>query len=142
MADPFVVTRRVEFCDTDLAGIVHFSNYYRYMESAEAAYFRTLGITLANRVTQGPSHGWPRVSSSCNYKSPIFFEDIVEIRLWVERIGVKSLTFRFEFWRDETHLATGKTKCAYCEFFPEQPIKSIPIPEKWVTEFEKLLYEE
>ncbi|MCA9040083.1 MAG: acyl-CoA thioesterase [Planctomycetaceae bacterium] len=140
MTEPFITHRRVEFSDTDMAGIVHFARFYIYMESAEAEYFRSLGMTLANRVSHGPSYGWPRVSTSCNYKAPAYFEDQLEIRMWVERIGVKSLSLLFEFWRDEVHLATGKVKCAYCEFLPGEPIKSLEIPEKWVREFEKIQY--
>lgn len=142
MNKPFVTQRRVEFSDTDMAGIVHFAKFYLYMESAEAEYFRSIGITLANRVTHGPSHGWPRVASSCNYKSPAYFEDEIEVRLWVERVGVKSLSLRFEFWRGETHLVTGKSKCAYCQFLPDKPIKSLPIPDEWVKKFEEILYDE
>ena len=40
MADPFRTTRLVEFGDTDMAGIVHFANFFRYMESAEHAFLR------------------------------------------------------------------------------------------------------
>ena len=40
MATPFRVTRRVEFHETDMAGIVHFSNFFRYMEFAEVEFLR------------------------------------------------------------------------------------------------------
>ena len=40
MTAPFRVSRRVDFADTDMAGIIHFSNYFRYMEFAEVAFLR------------------------------------------------------------------------------------------------------
>ena len=40
----FITHRRVEFSDTDMAGIVHFANFYRYMEQAEHDFFRSLGF--------------------------------------------------------------------------------------------------
>ena len=38
--------RTVEFSETDMAGIVHYSNFFRYMESAEHAFFRALGFSV------------------------------------------------------------------------------------------------
>ena len=43
MAHAFTMQRRVEFAETDMAGILHFSNYFRFMESVEHAFFRSLG---------------------------------------------------------------------------------------------------
>ena len=46
MAHEYRYRRRVEFSETDLAGIVHFSNYFRYMEAAEHEFFRSLGLSI------------------------------------------------------------------------------------------------
>ena len=40
MSDPFRTTRRVEFGDTDMAGMVHFANFFRFMEAAEVEFLR------------------------------------------------------------------------------------------------------
>ena len=45
----FVYKRRVQFAETDLAGIVHFSTIFRYMEEAEHALWRAAGLTIAER---------------------------------------------------------------------------------------------
>ena len=47
MAYQFKIKRIVEFSDTDMAGFVHHAVYYRYMEAAEHAFFRSLGLTVA-----------------------------------------------------------------------------------------------
>lgn len=131
-ATPRYVTKcRVEFCDTDMAGIVHFSNFFLYMERAESEFFRTYGHTLAKHNADGTSVGWPRVNTSCSFKAPAYYEDILEIRIFILRRGVKSLTLQFEFWRDETHIATGQIKTAYCLFRPGQPIQSLVIPDTY-----------
>ena len=57
---PFATTRRVEFADTDMAGIVHFSNYLRYMEMAEHDFLRSIGFSV-NGTIEGRHVGWPRV---------------------------------------------------------------------------------
>jgi YbgC/YbaW family acyl-CoA thioester hydrolase len=128
MASEFTFRRRVEFCETDMAGIVHFSNYYRYMEQAEHEFLRSLGLALMMTEPDGTVLGWPRVSSSCSYKSPARYDDVLEIRLRVDRKGVKSLTFAFDIYHEERHVASGQLKTVCCRFAPGKPMESIEIP--------------
>jgi acyl-CoA thioester hydrolase len=130
----FVTTRRVEFVDTDMAGIVHFSNFFRYMEQAEAEFFRSHGHSLA-LTKNGSGVGWPRVAASASFKAPAYHNDVLEVRIYVRRRGFKSLTLQFEFRRGETLVATGQIKTAYCRFRPDQPIQSLEIP----ADFDSLL---
>ena len=82
MAYEFKVVRSVEFHETDMAGIVHYSNFFRYMETAEHGFFRSLGFSLVTDQTDPPI-GWPRVHAECDYFQPLRFEDEVEIHLLV-----------------------------------------------------------
>ena len=68
MATPFRVARRVEFHDTDMAGIVHFSNFFRYMEFAEVEFLRSKGLSVAWVELNGERIGFPRVSAACDYR--------------------------------------------------------------------------
>src|SRR5207247_1164655 len=97
MATPFRVTRRVEFHDTDMAGIVHFSNFFRYMEFAEVEFLRAKGLSVAWREHDGERLGFPRVSAACDYQRPVRFEDVLEIAVTLARVGPKSVTYEFEF---------------------------------------------
>lgn len=92
--------RRVEFSDTDLAGIVHFANYLRYVESAEHAFWRSLGMTV-HSVTDNRQQGWPRLNISCNYFKPARFEQILEIRLHLKEL--KNTTIRYGFYIFDDH---------------------------------------
>jgi acyl-CoA thioester hydrolase len=94
MAYEFKVVRRVEFSETDMVGIVHYSNFFRYMETAEHAFFRSLGFSIV-RCQVDPPLGWPRVHAECDYKHPLRFEDEVEIRMLVSEKRSKSLTYQF-----------------------------------------------
>jgi acyl-CoA thioester hydrolase len=128
----FVTSRRVEFVDTDMAGIVHFTNFFRYMEQAEAEFFRSFGHVLAERPDPGgTAEGWPRVSASCSFKSPAYHNDVLEIRIFVRRRGFKSLTLGYEFVRGSTLIATGQIKTAYCRFTVGKPIESLEIPKEF-----------
>src|SRR5688500_19219885 len=110
----FTYRRRVQFAETDMAGIVHFSNYYRYMEEAEHAWFRSLGLSIMYTWPDGQVIGWPRVRTAVIYDAPARYDDEIEIRLNVVRKGVKSLTLELEFWRDATRLARGSMKTVCC----------------------------
>jgi YbgC/YbaW family acyl-CoA thioester hydrolase len=96
MPSEFIITRRVEFSDTDMAGIMHYSNYFRFMEAAEHAFIRSLGFSVAPRP-DAPQVGWPRVHASCDYHQPLRFEDEVEVRLRVLEKRSKALTYDFHF---------------------------------------------
>ena len=96
MGFEFKVVRRVEFSDTDMAGIVHYSNFFKYMETAEHAFFRSLGFSVVTRQVDPPV-GWPRVHAACDYRRPLQFEDEVEIHMLVARKKSKSLTYQFRF---------------------------------------------
>ena len=91
----FKTIRRVEFSETDMAGLMHFSNYFRYMESAEQRFFRSLGLSVFRGGD--PPVSWPRVHAECDYKIPLHFEDEVEIHLLVAEKKPKALTFAFKF---------------------------------------------
>ena len=106
----FTSQRRVEFADTDMAGIIHFSSYYRYMEECEHAYFRSLGFSIVHKLPDGDIISWPRVRTSCAYYAPVRFEDLLDIRLFVLRKGVKSLTYDIEFLHNGKRVARGSQK--------------------------------
>jgi YbgC/YbaW family acyl-CoA thioester hydrolase len=96
MAYEFKTIRRVEFSETDMAGIMHYSNFFLFMETAEHDFFRSLGLSIFPRQTDSPI-GWPRVHAECDYKSPLLFEDEVEIHLLVREKKSKALSYLFIF---------------------------------------------
>ena len=95
MAYEYTIIREVEFSDTDMAGIMHFSNFFRFMEAAEHAFFRSLGLSI--HTTTPEPLGWPRVHADCDFRFPLRFEDSVEVRLLVREKREKSLVYTFIF---------------------------------------------
>jgi len=96
MAFEFKLTRRVEFAETDMAGIVHFSNFFRYMENTEHAFYRSLGASVIMK-NLNPPLGFPRVHDECDYRRPIRFEETLEIHLVVREKRAKVLSYLFKF---------------------------------------------
>ena len=95
MAHSFKLQRRVEFSETDMAGIVQFSTFFRYMEAAEHAFFRSIGLSIAPGGAD--SVGWPRVHADCDFRKPLRFEDTVEIDLLVREKRERSLVYTVIF---------------------------------------------
>lgn len=110
---PFSITRRVEFGDTDMAGIMHFANFFRFMEAAETAFLRARGLSVSWDET-GERLGFPRVSAACDFTSPAKFEDVLAVAVTIERIGGRSVSYRFDFTRDSAAIAVGHITCVYC----------------------------
>src|SRR5436190_9986148 len=105
----FSYRRLVEFADTDLAGIMHFANFFRFVESAEHAFFRSLGFRV-HTANGGDHQGWPRIEVSCKYLKPARFEQVLEIRLRIDELRTSSLRYSFWILADEPErslLATG-----------------------------------
>jgi YbgC/YbaW family acyl-CoA thioester hydrolase len=101
MASEFSITRTVEFSETDMAGIMHFSNFFRWMEACEAGFYRSLNLPLISFVP-GTVVGWPRVKVSCEYKAPLRFNDLVEVKLFIKEIRSKGVVYLFQFRKIET----------------------------------------
>lgn len=107
----YVHRRRVQFYETDAAGIVHFSWFFRYMEEAEHALWRAAGLTVDRA---GADVGYPRVSATFDYRSPLFFEDELTIVVRVHAVTRRTIRFAFAFSRHGSAIGTGwlTTACA------------------------------
>lgn len=128
MSTPFRSKRRIEFCDTDMAGIVHFANFFRFMESAEVEFLRNRGLSV-KLEWEGQKLGFPRVSATCDYLRPAHFEDLLDVDVVVEKIGDKSVTFSFEFSRAGQLLARGKVTSVCCRIGADNHLQSVLIPD-------------
>ncbi|MCA9247480.1 MAG: acyl-CoA thioesterase [Planctomycetales bacterium] len=128
MPAPFSIRRRVEFHDTDMAGIMHFTGFFRFMEAAEHAFLRQHGLNIFLSDEQGEI-SWPRVSASCDFRAPARFSDEVVVQVELERLGEKSATFRFLLSCDGKRLGEGHMTSVCCRIKSDAPPEAIAIPE-------------
>ena len=136
MSAPFCHRRRVEFRDTDAAGIVHFSVFFNYMEEAEHAFLRSLGLDVF-LLDNDTAISFPRVAAKCDYRSPIRFGELVDVETNIERIGKSSVTYKFLFRRDETVIAEGQVTAACCELTEAGAPRPVAIPENVRAKLER-----
>jgi len=126
MSAPFTMTRRVLFHETDVAGVMHFSNYFRLMEEVEHAWWRSLGRTVHARDAAG-TLSWPRVSATCDFLAPLRFEDEVELALTVAEVSEKSLTVSVAFRLAGKTVARGGMRSVCCRVEQRQ-FSAVEIP--------------
>lgn len=134
-------TRRVEFSETDMAGLVHFSVFFRYMEIAERDFFEAAGVDLI-RTKPGELVGWPRVRAECKFSAPLRFGDTIDIHLAVKAIKDRSIDFQFRIFRrnldgSRTQAGKGHMTTVLTELAPDGALQSVSLPDsllKRITE--------
>jgi acyl-CoA thioesterase FadM len=89
LSDParLVLRRRVEWMDTDAAGIYHWTTAFRFAEAAEAALHTALGIA---EITFGAT---PRVHVEADFRRPLLFNEPVDIELSVRALGRSTVDY-------------------------------------------------
>ena len=142
MATRFHHPRRVEFCETDAAGIVHFVSFQKYMEQAEHALLRSIGTSVvARRSEDTPEAGtisWPRVSCAADYHGAARFEEMLDIYVSIGRLGRSSVRYEFDIRRDEDAVCSGQITTVCCQFTGDE-FSSVPIPDAVRTGLEPFL---
>jgi 4-hydroxybenzoyl-CoA thioesterase/acyl-CoA thioester hydrolase len=123
--------RRVNFYETDCAGIVHFSWFFRYLEEAEHAMWRAAGLSIA----PAGNVSFPRVSASFDYQAPLRFEDEFEVAVRVASIGRSSMRYACTITRGADAVATGSTTIV-CVTSTAGGMKAVPFPPDVIGRFE------
>ena len=108
MAHQFTQRRRVTFSETDLAGIMHFSNFFKFMERAEHAFFRSLDLSVwenPERIPPDERVHWPRVHAACDFHAPLRFEEEARVELFVEEVRTRAIRYLIRVWKADGELA-------------------------------------
>lgn len=129
-----VHTTRVEWIDTDAAGIYHNAAVARFVEAAEATLMRERGL-----------HGYfaraPRVRYEVEFEAPLHFGQQVTATVELERVGRSSMSFRFEVW-GEAEAARPRVRAAHGSYVTvhvgsghdvDGGARSAPWPADWVA---------
>lgn len=127
MPSEFSLTRQVEFHETDMAGIMHFANFFYWMEACETAFYRWLGLPFIS-FAPGKVVGWPRVNVSCTYRAPLRFNDTVVVKLFVKTLKNRSVTYVFQFRKEGVLCASGEVTVVCVTDDGKGGMMSQPIP--------------
>lgn len=130
MTAVYRTTRRVEFRDTDAAGIAHFSAFFVYMEQVEHEFLRSLGLSVV-LADAGGTISWPRVWAQCDYSGAVHFEDVMDVELRLERLGEKSVTYECAFFHQGRAVARGSMTSVCCRIAAGRRPESVAIPAEF-----------
>ena len=133
MVSEYRLRRRVQFHETDTAGIVHFSWFYRYMEEAEHALWRAAGLSIAPPDAEV---GFPRVAASFDFHRPLRFEDEFEVRIRIAAVGARSIRYAAHVTKEGAAIATGSLTVACVARQAGAPLRSTAIPPEIAGRFE------
>lgn len=90
----------IGFSDVDHAGIVYYPVFFHYFHLTLEAFFRErLGSRSYVKLLDEERVGFPAVSTQCEYKAPLRFGDIADVEMSIDRLGERSITFRFRVYR-------------------------------------------
>lgn len=133
MAQIFQHHRQVEFSETDMAGIVHFSNYFRWIEAAENALLAEVGVPLVTHLPGG-FRGWPRARASAKYQAPLFYPDRICVELQIAQLKDRAIDYAATIWAvregERLKAATARLTTVYVEkTSQEAPMRSLALPE-------------
>ena len=132
-------TRRAQFYETDQMGIIHHANYIRWFEEARLCFLDEIGFSYRRVTDLGLD--FPTISVSCEYKSMVKFDDVVEIACEVSALSGARMTVSYLVRDAKTNelRATGET--GHC-FFKNGRLVSLKkaLPELFAL-FEKQMQE-
>ncbi|MCI7693375.1 acyl-CoA thioesterase [Veillonella caviae] len=109
----YIASINVRFYETDMMGIAHHSNHFRWFEMARIEFLRHIGVTLGAMMKEDIV--FPIMNVSCDYKEPARFDDIINIETYLVKMTRAQMVFRYRMRRasDGVLLATGETKNAF-----------------------------
>lgn len=97
---------RVYYEDTDMAGIVYYANYLRYIERARSDWVREVGIDQLAMKEAGVVFAVRRVEA--DYVTPARFDDVLEVRTTLDSLSPARMVMAQEVWRDDVLIFTAK----------------------------------
>jgi acyl-CoA thioester hydrolase len=132
-----VFRTRVEWIDTDAAGIYHNSTVMRFVEAGEATLMRERGLDAYFPVA-------PRVRFEVDFEAPLFFGQEVTTVVELAHLGGSSMRFEFEVWGEE-HDGRPRRRAAHGSYVTvhigdnhaadahRDGARSVPWPDDWVA---------
>ncbi|CUH97632.1 hypothetical protein P22_3764 [Propionispora sp. 2/2-37] len=121
------VREKVRFVETDMMGVVHHSNYFRWFEMGRVEYLRQSGILLLDLMAEGIV--FPITQVRCNYRASAKFDDYLLIETILHEASRAKMEFTYRVLREEDGLllAEGWTQ----NVFTDGSGKIVRLPEKY-----------
>jgi acyl-CoA thioester hydrolase len=126
----------VNWVDTDALSVVHFSNYFRYFEKTEDAFYRSLK-KKERELLERHQVSFPRVEAHCTYKSPLRYGDVAEVEISLDDMTDRSVKLHFEV-RNVTRKVDSASGHITLVCVDTRSWKAVSIPEEVRKIYRKL----
>lgn len=133
MAFKFKHSLTVRFRDIDMLGHVNNAVYFTYLEEARTTFFKTLGYGVTNFRKECPII---LARAECDYKSPSFFNETLDIHLGITEIKNASFTIAYDLSEQSSNRTVARASTVLVTY-DYSLNKVIPIPKKLREDLEK-----
>ena len=129
----FTIEERVRWGDVDAANIIFYGSYIRFFEIAETELFRAVGMPYG-KIFDELDIWLPRVHLECDFHRAAQMDDLLEVSVYVGRIGTTSLRLNFEVRRKTEDGTIEKDLMATAHFVlvstDRKDLKPLPVPDE------------
>jgi acyl-CoA thioester hydrolase len=122
----------IRYRDVDAQRHVNSAVYFTYLEQARANYLLHLGLWAGDDFDQ---IGIILAEQACSYRAPIFFGQPLEVGVCAERLGTKSLHFKYVLRHATSHQIFAQASTILVAYSYAQET-SVTIPDEWREKIE------
>jgi len=122
----YIFERKINYYETDRMGVVHHSNYIRFLEEGRCAWMESIGIPFDILEENGITV--PVLGVNVEYKYHVTFNDTIEIHIFMKEYNGVRMTIGYKVVNKENGniVLTGETK--HC--FTNQDLKPINLKKQ------------
>jgi len=129
----FTIEERVRWGDVDAAGIIFYGSYIRFFEIGETELFRAVGLPYG-KVFDDLNIWLPRVHLECDFHRAAQMDDLLQVSVYVGKIGRTSLRLNFEVRKKNEAGEIEEDLMATAHFVlvatDRENLKPLPVPEQ------------
>ncbi|KKB36645.1 acyl-CoA thioesterase [Bacillus thermotolerans] len=119
---------RVNFGDTDAAGIVYYPNYFKWFDIAGHQFFRSIGLAPASLMKE-QNIILPLLDVRCTFERPLYYDDVITIRTTAAEVNNKTIKLIHEVYRGDVRTGHGYELRGWVKE-EEGSISAVPIPDE------------
>lgn len=135
----FIYQTKIKLHETDAAGLLFFSNQFKIIHDAYEGLLENLGFGFAQLIRE-KEFFLPIVHAESDYKLPLFVGDLIEVQVFVEKVGKTSFTLSYKLL-DTSQRLVGSAQTVHVTI-DNATRKKIPLPLDLRSKIEQVFAEE
>jgi len=127
-----IFERKMNYYETDRMGIVHHSNYIRFLEEARCYWLEQVGMPFSSLEEKGVTI--PVLGVNCEYKHHVTFADVIQIRVFVKEYSGVRMTIGYDVTNKKTGQVVINAETKHC--FTNRDLKPVNL-KKYLPDISK-----